>query len=167
MEFISNTVLEDICKESVQIEVIRVFRILGAKHLINSPEVDSNVLFKISKLFTRMMKIKDRQGNKNDKLRRLAVHIHKVKNKRTLKRIQSFKQLEICPSKRQILKQRGIIVLGRNTIVSEAIDNITDEGVSIKVNEQFFFLYRPLKSTEFNIVKPTLNQYLYKGLYIL
>ncbi|TBU01117.1 hypothetical protein CWI37_0028p0010, partial [Hamiltosporidium tvaerminnensis] len=53
-------------------------------------------------------------------------------------------------------------------IVSEAIDNIIDEGVSIKVNEQIFiFIYRPPKSTEFNIVKPTLNQYLYKRLYIL
>ncbi|TBT99762.1 hypothetical protein CWI36_1858p0020 [Hamiltosporidium magnivora] len=64
--------------------------------------------------------------------------------------------------------KEGIIVLGRDTIVSEAIDNITDEGVSIKVNDQIFiFIYRPPKSTEFNIVKPTLNQYLYKRLYIL
>ncbi|TBT99145.1 hypothetical protein CWI37_1446p0010 [Hamiltosporidium tvaerminnensis] len=79
MEFLSNTVLEVICKGSVQKEVIRIFRMLGAKHLINSPEVDSNGLFKISKLFTRMKKIKDRQGNKNDKLRSLAVRILKSK----------------------------------------------------------------------------------------
>ncbi|KAK1347762.1 hypothetical protein LUQ84_002744 [Hamiltosporidium tvaerminnensis] len=79
IKFISNTVLEMICKESVQIEVIRGFRMLGSKNFINSPEVDSNGLFKISNLFTRMKKIKDRQGNKNDKLRRLAVRILKSK----------------------------------------------------------------------------------------
>ncbi|TBT99763.1 hypothetical protein CWI36_1858p0030, partial [Hamiltosporidium magnivora] len=79
MEFLSNTVLEVICKGSVQIEVIRGFRMLGAKNFINSPEVDSNGLFKISNLFTRMKKIKDRQGNKNDKLRSLAVRILKSK----------------------------------------------------------------------------------------
>ncbi|TBU08710.1 putative reverse transcriptase [Hamiltosporidium magnivora] len=134
MEFISNTVLEVICKESVQMEVIRV-----------------NGLFKISKLFTRMNKIEDRQGNKNDKLRRLAVRIH---NSKGIELHEMIKTLTINPMifkkgyinvgglsdykifkinnsiqrHEQILKKEGIIVLGRDTIVSEAFDNITDEG---------------------------------------
>ncbi|TBU06200.1 hypothetical protein CWI36_0494p0030 [Hamiltosporidium magnivora] len=215
IKFISNTVLEVICKESVQIEVIRVFRMLGAKHFINSPEVDSNGLFKISNLLTRMKKIKDRQGNKNDKLRMLAVRILKSKrielhemikigyinigglsdNKifninnliqrheldilgvaetRRDNKTPLLRGYKVLNSKKSVQvrdrysNKEGIIVLGRNRIVSEAIDNITDEGVTIKVNDSIFiFIYRSLKSTEFNIVKPTLNQYLYKRLYNL
>ncbi|TBU06869.1 hypothetical protein CWI38_2493p0010, partial [Hamiltosporidium tvaerminnensis] len=188
MEFLSNTVLEVICKG--------IFRMLGAKHLINSPEVDSNGLFKISKLFTRMKKIKDRQGNKNDKLRIGYINVGGLSDNRIFKinnLIQGhmldilgvaetwrdnitplLRGYKVLNSKKSVQvrdrysNKEGIIVLGRDTIVSEAIDNITDEGVSIKVNDQIFiFIYRPPKSTEFNIVKPTLNQYLYKRLYIL
>ncbi|TBU09001.1 hypothetical protein CWI39_0117p0010 [Hamiltosporidium magnivora] len=112
IKFISNTVLEMICKESVQIEVIKGFRMLGAKNFINSPEVDSNGLFKISK--------RDRYSNKE-----------------------------------------GIIVFGRDTIDSEAIKNITDEGVSIKVNEQIFiFIYRSLKNYNLEQHKTLLQQIL-------
>ncbi|TBU20451.1 hypothetical protein CWI38_0068p0010 [Hamiltosporidium tvaerminnensis] len=74
MVFLSKTVLEVICKEGKKEAVNRVFRNIGARLLKNSPEVDSNGLFKISGFLARMKRIKYRKSNNNYKLRRLALH---------------------------------------------------------------------------------------------
>ncbi|TBU09539.1 putative reverse transcriptase [Hamiltosporidium magnivora] len=90
MVFLSKTVLEVICKEGKKEAVNRVFRNIGARLLKNSPEVDSNGLFKISGFLARMKRIKYRRSNNNYKLRRLAVKVLKSKGKELHKVIGSL-----------------------------------------------------------------------------
>ncbi|TBU12012.1 hypothetical protein CWI38_0939p0010, partial [Hamiltosporidium tvaerminnensis] len=171
IKFISHTVLEVICKESVQIEVIRVFRMLRAKHFINSPENDKLRMLAITPRALTInpsifkvgyINIGGLSGNKifniNNLIQRHELDILRVAETRRDNITPLLRGYKVLNSKKSVQvrdrysNKEGIIVLGRNRIVSEAIDNIIDEGVSIKVNEQIFiFIYRPPKSTEFNI----------------